>query len=61
MEQRLINKLALEGITVFTVNLYDLSIDVLKERGILDRVIEIEPEQDKNDFRELLQGLLDPR
>ena len=60
VEQRLINKLALEGITVFTVNLYDLSIDVLKERGILDRVIEIEPEQDKNDFRELLQGLLDP-
>lgn len=60
VEHRLINKLALEGITVFKVNLYDLSIDVLKERGIWDRVIEIEPEQDKNDFRELLQGLLDP-
>lgn len=60
IERRLVNKLSLEGITVFTVNLYDLSIDVLQERGVWDRVIEIEPEQDKNDFRELLQGLLDP-
>ena len=49
------------GITVFEINLYDLSVELLKERGVWDRVLAIEPEQDKADFREMLQGMLDPQ
>ena len=50
-----------QGITVFEINLYDLSVEILKERGVWDRVLALEPEQDKADFREMLQGMLDPQ
>ena len=43
------------------MNLYDLSVDILKERGVWGRVLELEPDQDKDNFRELLQGMLDPQ
>ena len=49
------------GITVREVNLYDLSVEILKERGVWERILKAEPEQDKDDFRELLQGILDPQ
>lgn len=49
------------GITVREVNLYDLSVEILKERDVWERVLEVEPDQDKDDFRELLQGMLDPQ
>ncbi|MCI1746854.1 MAG: DUF1788 domain-containing protein [Acidipropionibacterium sp.] len=55
------NRLAQAGITVQTVNLYDMSIEILKDRGVWDRLISLEPDQDKDDFRELLQGMLDPQ
>jgi len=61
-KKRIKNKLATErGIRVREVNLYDLSVDILKERGVWERVLELEPDQDKDDFRELLQGMLDPQ
>ena len=61
-KKRIKNKLATEhGVTVLEVNLYDLSVEILKERGVWERVLELEPEQDKGDFRELLQGMLDPQ
>ena len=61
-KKRIKNKLATErGIRVREVNLYDLSVDILKERGVWERVLELEPIQDKDDFRELLQGMLDPQ
>ena len=34
---------------------------LFKERGVWDRVLAAEPEQDKADFREMLQGMLDPQ
>ena len=43
------------------MNLYDLSVDILKERGVWERVLTVEPDPDKDDFRELLQGMLDPQ
>ena len=49
------------GITVREINLYDLSVEILKERGVWERVLVAEAEQDKDDFRELLQGMLDPQ
>ena len=61
-KKRIKNKLATErGIRVREVNLYDLSVDILKERGVWERVLALEPAQDKDDFRELLQGMLDPQ
>ncbi len=59
-KKRLKNKLSALGITVLEINLYDLSVEVLKARGVWDRVLAIESEQDKADFRELLQSMLDP-
>jgi len=60
-KKRIKNRLSQKGISVREVNLYDLSVEILKERGVWRRVLEIEPEQDKDDFRELLQGMLDPQ
>ena len=59
--KRITNRLAKAGIMVREVNLYDISIEILKERGVWDRLVALEPDQDKDDFRELLQGLLDPQ
>jgi hypothetical protein len=60
-KKRIKNRLANQGIEVLEVNLYDLSVEILKGRGTWDRLVAVEPEQDKNDFRELLQGMLDPQ
>lgn len=61
-KKRIKNKLATErGINVREVNLYDLSVEILKERGVWERVLALEPDQDKDDFRETLQGMLDPQ
>jgi hypothetical protein len=59
-KKRLKNRLGRQGIEVLEVNLYDLSVEILKERGVWGRLLALEPEQDKGDFRELLQGMLDP-
>lgn len=62
MKKRIKNRLATErGINVREVNLYDLSAEILKERGVWERLLRLEPDQDKDDFRELLQGMLDPQ
>ncbi|MFE6806098.1 DUF1788 domain-containing protein [Streptomyces sp. NPDC057681] len=60
-KKRIKNRLANKGIEVREINLYDLSVEMLKERGVWDRLLALEPEQDKADFRELLQGMLDPQ
>lgn len=60
-KKRIKNRLAQRGITVREINLYDLSVEVLQQRGVWDRVLKLEPGQDKDDFRELLQGMLDPQ
>jgi hypothetical protein len=59
-KKRIKNKLGNSGITVLEINLYDLSVEILKDRGVWERVIAAEPGLDKNDFREMLQGMLDP-
>jgi hypothetical protein len=60
-KKRIKNRLASNGVEVREVNLYDLSVEILKERKAWDRLLALEPEQDKGDFRELLQGMLDPQ
>jgi hypothetical protein len=61
VKKRIKNKLSQKGIKVCEVNLYDLSVEILKERGVWERVLAAERDQDKDDFRELLQGMLDPQ
>ena len=60
-KKRVKNRLASTGIEVREINLYDLSVELLKGRKVWDRVLAVEPDQDKADFRELLQGMLDPQ
>ena len=60
-KKRIKNRLSNKGIEVLEVNLYDLSVEILEERGVWDRLLALEPEQDKGDFRELLQGMLAPQ
>ncbi len=58
--KRLINALGNKGIQVLKINLYDLSLELLKERGIWDRVLTVEETITKDELKELLQGVLDP-
>ena len=60
LEKQLVNRLAQSGIRVLEINLYDLSIEMLKERGIWEQILEIEPSVSKDELKELLQGVLDP-
>ncbi|MGD0611553.1 MAG: DUF1788 domain-containing protein [Anaerolineales bacterium] len=58
--RQLVNQLKNKGIKVLKINLYDLTIELLKERGVWDKVIEDEPKLSKSEFKEMLQGVLDP-
>lgn len=57
---QLINRLRNKGIQVLKIDLYDLSIELLKERGIWEQVLEAEPTITKSELKDLLQGVLDP-
>jgi hypothetical protein len=60
LQKQLVNRLAQSGVRVLEVNLYDLSIELLKTRGIWERVLAMEETVTKDELRELLQGVLDP-
>ena len=59
-KKRIKNKLAAKGIQVREVNLYDLSVALLKDRGVWERLLQLEPQQEKADFIKPLQNMLDP-
>lgn len=61
MREGLIRRLANEGVRILDINLYDLSLDILRERDIFDDVLAVEVDTDKAELRELLQGVLDPK
>lgn len=58
--QYLKTNLKRKGIETLEINLYDLSIEILKERDIWDQIIENETTIFKEQLKELLQGVLDP-
>ena len=60
-KNRIKNRLAGKGIGVREINLYDLSVGLLKQRGDWDEVLEVEPELDKAEFTEMLQSMLNPQ
>lgn len=57
----LIARITHAGISVLDLSLYDLTIQILEDRGILEQILEIEPNTHKNELKELLQSVLDPR
>lgn len=60
-KKRIKNKLKNEhGVTVLEINLYDLTVEMLKERGVWDRLLQLEVEQGKDAFLKPLQNVLDP-
>jgi hypothetical protein len=59
--KKLIKQLGQNGVLVLKVNLYDLCIELLKERGIWDKILEVEESTTKADLKELLQGVVDSR
>lgn len=60
-KKRVKNRLANQGIEVREINLYDLSVEILKERGDWDEILDVEPELDKAEFTEMLQSMLNPQ
>nr|WP_230722684.1 DUF1788 domain-containing protein [Martelella mediterranea] len=60
MRASLAKKLENRGVRVFEINFYDLSINLLRDRGIWDDVLAAEPSIGKDELKELLQGVLDP-
>ena len=60
LQSQLVNRLEQAGIKVLSINLYDLSIELLKEREVWSQVLELEPTVSKDEMKELLQGVLDP-
>jgi len=57
---QLIKQLSFIGIQVLKVNLYDLTIELLKQRGLWDRVIQSEASISKDELKELFQSVFDP-
>lgn len=47
-----------EGVSVTEVNLYDLATDLIRDRGMWDRVLETEVKQPKERFLKGLQSML---
>lgn len=60
IQRQLVNRLEQAGVRVLEINLYDLSIEILKEREIWGQIVEMEESVAKEQFKELLQGVLDP-
>jgi hypothetical protein len=60
LQNQLASHLEQAGVRILEINLYDLSIEILKERDVWNRILEMEESVSKEQFRELLQGVLDP-
>ena len=57
----LVTRIEHAGVKVLDLSLYDLAFDILRDRGILDDILDIEAETDKGEVKELLQSVLDPQ
>jgi len=60
LQRQLVNRLEQAGVRILEINLYDLSIEILKERDIWNQILEMEESVSKEQLKELLQGVLDP-
>ena len=60
LQHQLVNRLEQVGVRILEINLYDLSIEILKDRDIWNQILEMEESLAKEQIKELLQGVLDP-
>lgn len=60
-KKRIKNRLANRGIEVREINLYDLAVQILKDRGDWEEILEVEPQLDKSEFSEMLRSMLNPQ
>lgn len=60
-KKRVKNRLTNAGIVVKEINLYDLAVSLLQERGDWEEILLVEPDMEKSDFREMLQAMLNPQ
>lgn len=60
VREQVIKQLANRGVTALDINLYDLSVSMLQDRGIWDQLIAEEDNFSKDELKELLQNVLDP-
>lgn len=60
LQRQLANRLEQAGVRILEINLYDLSIAILKERDIWEQILQMEETVSKEQLKELLQGVLDP-
>ncbi|QIM17271.1 DUF1788 domain-containing protein [Leucobacter insecticola] len=62
IRDRVTTKLQTEdGLRIANINMYDLAVDLLRKRGVWDRLAEFELQEDKREFREGLQNMLEPK
>ncbi len=54
VQRQLVNRLEQTGVRVLDINLYDLSIEILKQRGIWEQILEMETSVSKEQLKELL-------
>ena len=57
--EQLVRRLAKDSVRALHINLYDLSIDILKKRGAWDKILAKELEVDKDRFLKILRRPLD--
>ena len=61
VQRNLVHRLEQNGIRILEINLYDLCLDLLAERNLLDRILSNEANWSRDELKELLQGPLDAR
>lgn len=59
LQKQLVNQLSQQGVRVLQINLYDLVREIMVREGDWDWHINNEPTKDKDDFKQMLQGILD--
>lgn len=59
-QKMLISNLAQGGVRVLAIDLFDISIEILKGRDIFENILSQEQELPKAELLELLQNVLDP-
>jgi hypothetical protein len=57
--KQLIDRLRREGISVYEINLFHLSLEMLEDRGVLEKIIAKEQSLTKDKLFKTLQGVLD--
>jgi len=56
----LVSRVGHAGVQVLDLNLYDIALEILQERDILEQILEIEADSEKSEMKDLLQGVLAP-